>query len=382
MKSICILGVSGSIGSQCLDIVSNNPNDFVIKGISIGDKTRKLSNILKKFPSIKYVCLKHKKKYYEELYPHINFYHGDKGLIKVIKESNSEMIINALVGFVGLKPSLETLKENKILALANKESLVVGGELINKLIRNHHGKLYPIDSEHVGLAKCLSVDSTDVEKLIITASGGSLREYSIDKLASATKDEVLAHPTWSMGNKITVDSATMMNKLFEVIEAYQLYHYPSNKIEILMHKESKIHALVKYLDGSYRLDYSKPDMHNPIKWAMYEGLISFDTYKVNDYHSFNDCSFFTLDYDRYPILKWKDYVLNKKGDSGCIINAANEVAVEAFLKGEISFTDIEKVVSKIMETSPVNNKISYSSLKKKDKEIRLLTRENIERRIV
>jgi len=352
MISICLLGASGSIGSQSLDVIKKHPSDFLLKAFSVGHRTRNISLIIKAFPSVEMICIQEKEamEKYQLQYPHLHFFYGDSGLISLVKESQAEMVINALVGFVGLLPSLAALENNRILALANKESLVVGGELIKNFLANGKGKLIPIDSEHVALAKCLSVDSNNVKNLILTASGGSFRDLSRKDLKKVTPQQALHHPTWKMGNKITIDSASMMNKTFEIIEAHYLFDYPYKKIKVIVHNESMIHSMVQYKDGTYRLDIGKPDMRVPITYALMQGLCVYETYLCSDYHQFDSYHFSSLSLKRYPVIKWARKVIEDKGTFGTVLNAANEVAVSAFLKGKISFLDIEKVISILMKS--------------------------------
>ncbi len=350
-RSLLILGASGSIGSQTLSVIKDNKDRFTLLGFSVGSRTRCISYILKAHPECKYVCVKEKSKFitYSKKYPNIKFYYGDDGLISLVKECPYEMMVNALVGFVGLLPTVEALRLDKIVALANKESLVVGGELINKMLKAGHGKLYPIDSEHVAIAKCLQVENKNVDKLVITASGGAFRDGKREDLDNVTAEDALKHPTWNMGAKITIDSASMVNKTFEIIEAHYLFNYPYNKIDLLLHKESYVHSLVKYNDGSYRLEKCHPDMKKPIKYALFETLCPFVTYKVKDYHKLTDLTFKDFDYDRFPVVKWAERVIKEKGTYGAVLNAANEVAVYAFLKGKIKFLDIEEIISICMK---------------------------------
>ena len=214
--NICLLGASGSIGKQTLDVINKNPNDFTLVSFSVGKRTRCISSILNKHNSVTDVYLLDKKKvkYYQNKYPSVRFYSDD--ITKIITQSNNEMVVNALVGFVGLIPSITAIKNHKKLALANKESLVVGGDLINELLKEYNGELYPIDSEHSALWKCLKVDSQDVDKLILTASGGAFRNLTREQLVDVTPEDALKHPTWKMGNKITIDCATMVNKALKL----------------------------------------------------------------------------------------------------------------------------------------------------------------------
>ncbi len=349
MRKVCLLGASGSIGSQTLDVMAKNPTDFELVSFSVGKQTRKINGIVNKFKSVKYICIKDKSKvsYFQREYPKITFFSGDKGLLKIIND-DVDMVVNALVGFVGLHPTLYALEHDKIVCLANKESLVVGGELVNNLLKHGHGILYPIDSEHSALLKCLLVDNKNVNKMMLTASGGAFRKLNRDQLKDVTPEMALQHPTWKMGAKITIDCATMINKAFEVIEAHYLYNYPYEKIGIMLHDESMIHSYLVYNDGTYRLDIGKPDMRNPIKFALYECKIPFQTYVSDGLDSFKDYHFHEFTFARYPIVKLAEKVIKEKGTYGTVFNASNEVAVHAFLNHEIPFLAIEEIVNKLM----------------------------------
>ena len=227
MRKIILLGASGSIGSQTIDIIKKHRKTFDLVGFSVGNRVEAIDDILHEFKNVKYVVIKEKTNMerFQNRYPHIKFNYGDDGLTKIIEEVKCDMVVNALVGFVGFLPTIKTLELGIDLALANKESLVVGGELVNNLIKKHHSHLYPIDSEHVALAKCLKAGKK-VDRLIITASGGAFRDLNREQLKDVTVEMALKHPSWLMGNKITIDCATMMNKGFEIIEAYYLFNFP------------------------------------------------------------------------------------------------------------------------------------------------------------
>ena len=351
MERLVLLGASGSIGTQTLSILKKAPQDFELVGFSVGNRTRSISYLIKKYPSVRGICLisETKRKEYQNRFPLVKFFSGDQGLLDLIDYCNPTMVENALVGFVGFIPTIHALKKKLKVALANKESLVVGGELVNDLLAKGYGKLYPIDSEHSALWKCLKVDSENVDKMIITASGGAFRKLSRDELKDVTAKDALAHPTWKMGAKITIDCATMVNKSFEIIEAHYLFNYPSEKIRVLLHEESHIHSMLLYNDGTYRAEISKPDMRNPIKFALYLGEIPFKTYTANDYHKFGDYHFHDFDIKRYPIVRYASKVIDEKGTYGAVFNAANEEAVYEFLKGNIPFLAIEEIISKLMD---------------------------------
>lgn len=372
MIKICLLGASGSIGSQSLDVMNKSRDDFSLVSFSLGNQTRKISSIIKKFPNVKAICVRKKSKanYYQNKFPGIKFFYGDNGLNELILFSKPDMVVNALVGFVGLKPSITALENNIDLALANKESLVAGGELIKKILNNSKASIYPIDSEHSALWKCLKVDDENIDKLLITASGGAFRDLKINELNNVTKEMALNHPNWKMGNKITIDCATMVNKSFEIIEAYYLFDMPINKIDVIMHRESMVHSLIKYKDGSYRGEKNKPDMRNPIKFALYKGNIPFDTVKVNDLSEFKDLHFSNFDINRYPLVSHAYIAIKKQGGYGACYNAANEVAVNAFLNDKISFLDIDKVINYCTASFRRKSIIDYETLAKIDKNTR------------
>ena len=379
MISVCLLGASGSIGQQAIDVMLKNPSDFDLVSFSIGQKTRYVRGIIKHFPNIRNICIQNKNKvaYYQKQYPGIHFYSGDEGLNELIRNSKADMVVNALVGFVGLKPSITSLESNKILCLANKESLVVGGEIINDLLAKGKGKLYPIDSEHVAIAKCLAVDNEDVDKIIITASGGPFRNLRRDQLSDITPEQALAHPNWKMGQKITIDSATMVNKTFEVIEAYYLFGYDFSRIEIIINYNSYVHSIVRYNNGTYRADVGKPDMRVPIKYALYQGLTDYQTIVTDNLDSIKNTEFGKFDIKRFPIINVANKVINEKGTLGAIFNAANEVAVRAFLNHEIPFLAIESLINKCLKEIPSIKNPNYEQLKQADLLTRSLAKEMI-----
>ena len=379
MMSVCLLGASGSIGQQTIDVMLKNPKDFDLYAFSVGKRTRYISGILRHFPSVKAVCVQDEKsyKYYQKRYTGITFFFGDDGLNKLIETSNAQMVVNALVGFVGLKPSITALENNKILCLANKESLVVGGEIINNLLKQGKGKLYPIDSEHVAIAKCLAVDNQNVDKIIITASGGPFRNLKRDQLGDITPEQALAHPNWKMGKKITIDSATMVNKTFEVIEAYYLFGYVFEQIEIKINYNSYVHSIVRYNNGTYRADVGKPDMRVPIKYALYQGLTSYQTVLTDNLDKIKNTTFGEFDSERFPIINVANKVIKEKGTLGAIFNASNEEAVRAFLNHEIPFLAIETLVAKCMKEHKNIEHPTYEQLKEVDS----LTRERVKKLI-
>ena len=379
MMTICLLGASGSIGSQTIDVMLKNPNDFDLFAFSVGRQTRKIRGILNHFPNVKAICIKDKNKlsYFKKAYPNIAFFYGDEGLLELIRVSNAQMVVNALVGFVGLRPTIEALENNKIVALSNKESLVVGGELINNLLKQGKGKLVPIDSEHVAIAKCLAVQDEDIDKVIITASGGAFRNLNRDQLKDVTPEQALNHPNWKMGKKITIDSATMVNKAFEIIEAHYLFGLPIDKISTILNLNSYVHSLVRYNNGTYRMEVGKPDMRKPIKYALYQGLINYETVVSDDLSKIKDTTFADFNEDRYPIVRLAKKVILEKGSLGAVFNAANEEAVYAFLDHKIPFLGIEEIINQCVSEHKIIKKPNYDTLKQIDLSTRARVKELI-----
>ena len=372
-KKVLLLGASGSIGSQTIDIINEAKDKFILTAFSVGKRYERAIEILKLFNTVKhvYVINEEHAKEIKAQFPNVKVYFGDRGLAKLTKKADYDMCVDALVGFSGMEPAVIALKKNKILCLANKEALVTGGTIINTLLHNKKGKLFPIDSEHVALAKCLSrCKPEDVKQLIITASGGALRNIPINELENVKAQRALQHPTWRMGNKITIDCATMMNKGFEIIEAYYLYGYPLDKIKVLMHDESLVHSAVELKDGSFLVDYGKPDMHNPIRWAMYEGNIDYEILKVNSLDDLKDCHYHEYDPNRYPCTELAKEALEGGVAKLVALNAANEVLVNKYLQDKIKFTDIAKYLKEVIDIVPGTNFMSLALIKFLDKYVR------------
>ena len=370
---VLLLGASGSIGSQTIDIIKEASDKFTLTAFSVGKNYEKALEILRNFPSVKhvYVIDEDKAKELKKEFPKVKVYSGKNGLAKLTKSADYTMCVDALVGFAGMEPAIIALKKDKILCLANKEALVTGGQVINMILASGRGRLYPIDSEHVALAKCLAAcKPEEVKRLIITASGGALRNVPINELESIKAERALQHPTWKMGNKITIDCATMMNKGFEIIEAVYLYQYPLDKITVMMHDESLVHSAVELNDGSFIIDFGKPDMHKPIKWAMYEGQVENNVIKMKSLKELKDCHFHDYDPNRYPCTEIAKQALLSGPSKMIALNAANEVLVNKYLKDEIKFTDIAKGVREMVEMVPTVNYAAVPLIKFIDKYVR------------
>lgn len=379
---LVILGASGSIGTQTIDVIKNNEKKWTLKGFSVGNKTFYVDEILKEFKDVNSICLKNKKDYlnYKNKYPSIKFFYGDKGLIELIKYNKNATILNALVGFVGLKPSIVSLKLNRTLLLANKESLVCGGNLINKILKRK-GKIYPIDSEHVAIAKCLYNENiSDVNEIIITASGGPFFNLNREELKNVTLKDALNHPTWKMGNKITIDSATMMNKTFELIEAYYLFGIDFDKIKAIVNRKSLVHGLVKFNDGRIKLNVGENLMKYPILYALDLGKPNDDTFNDIELNTYDRYEFFNLSKKRFPLLNYAEKVVKSSKNEGVILNAINEECVQAFLNSKINFIDIENIIDKIFSSAVFIKCNNYKLLHLSNMYYRYKTRKEIFKR--
>lgn len=372
-KRLILLGASGNIGEQTLSVLQTIKH-YDLVAFSVGKQDDKIIPIIKEHPEVQAIYLSdvNKKKQLEKQYPHIHFYSGKNGIVNLINHTKADMVLNALVGFTGLAPTLAIIKNNMDLALANKESLVVGGELVNKALKDSKSKIYPVDSEHSAIYKCYQlVKNNDVENIILTASGGAFRHLSHDELKNVTSKEALKHPTWKMGPKVTIDSASMLNKGFEVIEAYYLFRVPLSKIQILMHDESYVHSLLKLKDGRYIAEVNPPSMKNPIAYALKEAKHPTHMKIVNSLNALKPFHFHPFNPKRYPMVNYAKLALKKGGIMPAVLNAVDEVAVASFLDNKISFLDIEKIIALSLKHFPLVRKIDLKTLIKYDNEARL-----------
>lgn len=353
-KRILLLGASGSIGTQTIDIIEQHPEQYELVSFGVGKNIDYARKLLTKYPvSLISVERKEDSEELQKEFPHTRVTYGSAGLVELVTSVNYDLLVNALVGFVGLEPTLKALETKHNVALANKETLVVGGELVNKAALENGCVITPIDSEHSAIAQCLAGNPyKQIKKLIITASGGSFRKKTREELKDVTVEEALSHPNWTMGAKITIDSATMMNKGFEVMEAHYLFDIPYEQIDVLMHDESIIHSMVEYKDGAVMAELGTPDMRIPIQYAISdpENLRSelnigesLDLAKVATMH------FHAPDYNRFPLLKLAYDIGKNPGTNQAVLNASNEVANAAFRNHRIPFLMIEEVVFKTVE---------------------------------
>jgi len=372
--NLYILGVTGNIGEQTLDVVRTSKELYNIVTISGNSNFEKMKDIIEEFKP-KYVSMGKRADIIklEKLFPNVEYGYGNSGLIKAAtygKKAN-DLVVNAVVGSVGLEPTIEAIKKGRNIALANKETLVIGGEIINKLLIKHNVMIIPVDSEHSAIMQCLKgEDKSSIKSIIITASGGSFRDKSRIELKNVTVRDALSHPNWSMGAKVTIDSATMMNKGLEVIEAHYLFNVEYDQIKTVMHRESIIHSLVEFNDTSVIAHLGNPDMRVPINYALsypnrapYKGE-SLDLIKLGSLH------FEELSYAKYPLLKMAIDAGISKGLNPTTLNAANEAAVNLFLNGKITFLQIEEIVGECLDTFKNDLDISLEKILNRDLKVK------------
>lgn len=346
MKDIILLGASGSIGQQTIDVIRNYPNKFKLKAFTVGNNTKEVVNIIEEFkPKAVYLINEDYANTLQSQYPEINFYAKDK-LISIFDNVTADLCVNAIVGIAGLMPTVCAIRKGIDIALANKETLVAGGEIIMDLAKQHNVSIYPVDSEHSAIWQSfLGNDKKDIQSITLTASGGSFRDLTRTDLKSVTKAQALNHPNWSMGAKITIDSATMMNKGLEVIEAHYLFDIDYDNIDVILHKQSIIHSYVEFNDNSIIAQLGTADMRLPIQFALtYPNHLKLFGGERLNLKKINTLTFEEVDFNRYPLVKLAYDVGKLKGNKPIVMNAANEIAVGLFLDDKIHFTQIETIV--------------------------------------
>lgn len=354
MKKISILGVTGSIGTQTLDVVRNS-DDIEIVGISANSSTKKMKEIIKEFKP-KYVAMM-KKECAEELEKFCNensikteVYSGMEGLIKISTLDEIDMVVTSVVGMIGLVPTMKAIKAKKDIALANKETLVVAGELVMKAAEENGAKILPVDSEHSAIYQSLrGNDLSTLKKIILTASGGPFRGKKEEELKDITLEQALNHPNWSMGKKITIDSATLMNKGLEVIEAHWLFNCDYDNIQVVVHPQSIIHSMVEYKDGAIIAELGSADMRLPIQYALNYTERKKEVAKSIDFYEISKLTFEKPDMDTFKCLKIAFEVGKKGGLFPTVLNGANEVAVQLFLDRKIKFLEIAEIIEKTIK---------------------------------
>lgn len=348
MKRLVILGASGSIGTQTIDIVLQHPDLFSVRALGVGRNIQLLEEILAKVDvDLVSVAKREDADRLSIKYPDKTFFYGDEGLIRLAGLKDYDVLVNALVGFAGFAPTMKAIETGHNIALANKETLVCGGALIKKALQKYNVSLYPIDSEHSAIFQCLQGNRrSDVKRLIITCSGGAFRNKTREELSSVTVDDALAHPNWSMGPKITIDCANLMNKGFEVTEAHWLFDIDYDHIDVLMHPQSIVHSMVEYVDHSIIAQLGAPDMRLPIQYSLtWPDRYFFQEEHPLDLSTAADLHFEKPDTDRFPLLKLAYEAGKKGGNLDAVMNGANEVANLAFRNREIPFLMIEEIVT-------------------------------------
>ncbi|MDQ0876405.1 1-deoxy-D-xylulose-5-phosphate reductoisomerase [Paenibacillus sp. V4I3] len=352
MKRIAILGSTGSIGTQTLDIAQHAPDKFQIEALSGGYNSQLLIEQVKKFhPKVVSVATK---ELADEVSKNVSsstkVLYGEEGLMEVAASTDADLVVTALVGSQGLKPTMAAIEAGKHIGLANKETLVSAGHIVKDAIRRKGVSLLPIDSEHSAIFQCLNGENrSQIAKITLTASGGSFRDRSREQLEGVTVEQALQHPNWSMGAKITIDSATMVNKGLEVIEAHWLFDLSYDQIDVLIHPESVIHSFVEFVDNSVIAQLGNPDMRVPIQYALtYPDRYPTPTNRL-DLAAIGKLHFREMDYNRYPCIRMAFESGKQGGTSPTVYNAANEIAVARFLKGEITFLQIEQIIEVVLQ---------------------------------
>lgn len=352
-KQICILGSTGSIGTQALDVIEQHADLYEVYCLTANNRYEELAVQARKFKPAAVVIAN--ESLYEPLCrllddcPEVKVYAGKAALDEIVQAEPIDMVLTALVGFAGLSPTIQAIKAHKKVCLANKETLVVAGELICKLAQQYHVPILPVDSEHSAIFQSLvGEDDNEIEKILLTASGGPFRTFTLEQMKGVTAADALKHPTWEMGAKITIDSATMMNKGFEVIEAKWLFGVPAEKIQVLIHPQSIVHSAVQFVDGGVKAQLGVPDMRLPIQYAFsFPKRLHLDGARLDMFKQ--PLEFFEPDFKKFKCLALAYESIRQGGNMPCVVNAANEVVNEAFRQGRCTYLGMADVIEKTME---------------------------------
>ena len=378
-KQIAILGSTGSIGTQALEVIAEHPDLFEVYCLTANNKVEELARQARQFrPAAVIIANEKKYDHLKELLsdmPDIKVYAGSKAIDDIVEAGPIDMVLTAMVGFAGLNPTIHAIMARKKICLANKETLVVAGELICRLAREYQSPIIPVDSEHSAIFQCLAGEGdNEIEKILLTASGGPFRTMSEEQLAYVTKADALKHPTWNMGAKITIDSATMMNKGFEVIEAKWLFGISADKIQVLIHPQSIIHSAVQFTDGAVKAQLGVPDMRLPIQYAFtYPDRIHLNGERLNLFHK--PLEFFEPDLKKFRCLALAFEAIRQGGNMPCILNAANEIVNKGFLEDRCSFIQMTDIIEKTMQTVAFHNSSDFEDYVATDAEARLVANE-------
>ena len=378
-KQIAILGSTGSIGTQALQVVGEHPDLYEVYALTANNKVDLLVEQTRKFkPEAVVIANEDKYLQLKEALSDmpVKVYAGADALSQIVEAEPIDIVLTAMVGYAGLRPTMNAIKAGKMIALANKETLVVAGELIKDLASRYHVPILPVDSEHSAIFQCLERENP-ITKVILTASGGPFRSYTAEQLRSAKQEQALKHPTWNMGAKITIDSASMMNKGFEVIEAKWLFGVRPDQIEVVVHPQSVIHSMVEFADGAVKAQLGVPDMRLPIQYAFsYPARDSWSGERLG-FVKYGTLTFEAPDMTRFRNLALAYEALHQGGNMPCIVNAANEVVVAAFLKDQISFFGMSDVIEKAMSAVPFIQSPTYSDYVETDAETRRIAAEMV-----
>lgn len=378
-KQIAILGSTGSIGTQALQVIDEHPDLFEAYCLTANNKVKELAEQARRYNPAAVVIANEDK--YEELksllsdLPDIKVYAGKQAIDEIVEAGPIDMVLTAMVGFAGLNPTIHAIKAHKKICLANKETLVVAGELICELAQKYHAPIIPVDSEHSAIFQSLAGEGdNEIEKILLTASGGPFRNFTKEQLATVTKADALKHPTWSMGAKITIDSATMMNKGFEVIEAKWLFGVPADKIQVLIHPQSIVHSAVQFADGAVKAQLGVPDMRLPIQYALtYPDRIHLNEDRLDLFKQ--PLEFFEPDLDKFRCLALAFEAIKKGGNMPCIVNAANEIVNRGFLEDKCGFTQMSDIIEKTMSRVSFSSTPDYDTYVSTDAEARRVATE-------
>lgn len=380
-KQIAILGSTGSIGTQALQVIEEHSDRYEAYVLTANNRVEELIEQARKFkPEAVVIANEAKYNQLKEALADlpIKVYAGEEALCQIVTDENIDMVLTAMVGYAGLKPTMNAIRAKKAIALANKETLVVAGELINELAQQFGTPILPVDSEHSAVFQCLAGEiGNPIDKVILTASGGPFRTYMLEQLATVTKAQALKHPNWDMGAKITIDSASMMNKGFEVIEAKWLFGVRPDQIEVVVHPQSIIHSMVQFEDSSIKAQLGLPDMRLPIQYAFSYPDRLHASFPRLDFKTCTQLTFEQPDTKRFRNLALAYEALDKGGNMPCIINAANEVVVSAFLNDRISFLGMSDVIEKCMQQVSFIEKPTYEDYVATDKLTRIMANELI-----
>jgi len=349
-KNISILGSTGSVGTQTLEVIKRFPDRFRVVGLSVNRNIELLEKQIKEFKPLAVSVADEEKADELRRDVDIEVFSGIDGVNKIAALNEADCIVTAVVGSCGLEPTVNAIRNKKDIALANKETLVAGGSIVMNEVKKHKVSLMPIDSEHSAIFQCLNGENKkEVSKIILTCSGGAFRDHSKDEMQKVTLKQALAHPTWNMGGKITIDSSTLMNKGFEVIEAYWLYNVDYDNIDVVVHPQSIVHSMVEFVDGSIIAQLGVPSMKIPIQYALsYPERLSINENNI-DITEVKKLEFEKPDTERFPCLKYAYDAGKQGGTMPAVMNAANEIAVAAFLKEKIQYIDIPKIIKQAMD---------------------------------